>query len=207
MLEEIEATKSRRRRITLYCLMVVGVAVLAWTIGLVWFAASLPKEVSDPARKTDAIVVLTGGTGRLTTGLALLSAQRAEKLFVSGVSRGIDVEKLLSFSEYPPENLKCCIALGYEADNTRGNAIETAKWMRAQGFRSLRLVTASYHMPRSLFEFARMMPDLEIVPHPIVSANVKQEDWWRWPGSAGLLATEYSKYLIARLRGLLPGES
>ncbi len=177
---------------------------LLWGIGLLWFAAMLPHEVGEPERKTDAIVVLTGGSGRLHQGLELLAAQRAKRLFVSGVYRGVDVEELLSLSKQSPQDLECCVVLGYEADDTRGNAVESAEWMHQEGFTSLRLVTASYHMPRSLLEFGRAMPDIEIVPHPILSANFRQDDWWRWPGSAGLLATEYTKYLVALIRGGAP---
>ena len=180
--------------------MVVLTLAVLWLVGLLWFAAALPDKVADTESKTDAIVVLTGGSGRLRQGLELLTRQAAAKLFVSGVYRGVEVEELLVISQQSPEELQCCIALGYEADNTRGNATETAAWMREQGFTSLRLVTATYHMPRSLLEFRRAMPSLDVVPHPVFSRNFKQSDWWRWPGSATLLATEYCKYLVALVR-------
>ena len=175
------------------------VFLLAWAVGLVWFARHLPSAVADPDRRTDAIVVLTGGQGRLQQGLDLLSARQADKLFVSGVYRGVEVAQLLEISQQAPGELACCVTLGYEADDTHGNAMESARWIGEQGFRSLRLVTATYHMPRSLLEFRRAMPEIEIVPHPVFSPRFKQEDWWRWPGSASLLATEYSKYLLASL--------
>jgi uncharacterized SAM-binding protein YcdF (DUF218 family) len=93
------------------------------------------------------------------------------------------------------------------ADDTRGNAVETAAWIREQGFGSLRLVTANYHMPRSLLEFRHAMPDIEIVPHPVFPENFKQDEWWLWPGSASLLASEYSKYLVALLRTTFAGRA
>src|SRR3546814_12475 len=105
-------------------------------------------------------------------------------------------------SDLSPDDLSCCVVLGYEADNTRGNAVETAAWMKEQGFDSLRLVTATYHMPRSLLEFHRTMPNIEIVPHPVFTEHFKRDDWWRWPGSTALLLTEYTKYLVAQVRGL-----
>jgi len=80
-------------------LFVFGVVLLAWMTGLIWFSAMLPAEVRDPARETDAIVVLTGGSGRVTQGLALLAEGRAKKLFVSGVYRGVDVQELLRVSQ------------------------------------------------------------------------------------------------------------
>ena len=192
----------RHRPLLVLLVALLGFLLIAWLVGLLWFASSLPRRTGDSESRTDAIVVLTGGAGRLRQGLELLAQQKAQKLFVSGVYRGVDVEELLIISQQSPEELQCCVILGYEADNTEGNAIETANWMREQGFTSLRLVTASYHMPRSLLEFRRAMPEMTIIPHPIMSKNFHQNDWWLWPGSTFLLASEYSKYLLAVLRSL-----
>jgi len=188
----------RLRRIAL----LTGTLLLAYAVGFLWFTTLLPTEVENDERSTDAIVVLTGGSDRLGVALDLLSADKGRKLFVSGVYRGVDVRQLLDLSQHAPEDLSCCVVLGYEADNTRGNAIETAAWMKEQGFTSLRLVTATYHMPRSLLEFRRTMPDILIIPHPVFPEHFKREGWWRWPGSSSLLITEYSKYLVALVRGL-----
>ncbi len=184
---------------------IAGTCAVAWLAGLLWFATGLPSSVAEPERVTDAIVVLTGGSGRVHRGLQLLAEKRAKKLFISGVYRGVDVQELLRISQRSPSDLECCIALGYEADSTRGNARETASWMREQSLRSLRLVTAAYHMPRSLLEFRRVLPYAEIGPHPVFPEHVKQRDWWRWPGSASLIVSEYSKYLVALARGPFDG--
>ena len=191
----------RFRRLLLVCLT-LGVP---WLIGLIWFAHSLPTAIADPDRQTDAIVVLTGGSGRVAQGVALLAEGKARKLFVSGVYQGVDVEALLQLERQAPDEVACCIALGYQAGDTRGNALETAAWLRSEGFSSLRLVTAAYHMPRSLLEFRTVMPEVEIVPHPVFSSHFKQADWWRWPGSASLMVREYTKYLIAWVRSGLAG--
>jgi uncharacterized SAM-binding protein YcdF (DUF218 family) len=182
---------------------IAGALLIAYILGFFWFATLLPTGVADPEQRTDAIVVLTGGSDRLAVALDLLSAEKAEKLFVSGVYHGVDVRQLLDLAQHSPEALSCCIVLGNEADNTRGNAIETAVWMKQQGYRSLRLVTATYHMPRSLLELHRVMPAIEIVPHPVFTETFKREDWWLWPGSSTLLVTEYTKYLVALARGPL----
>ena len=181
----------------------VGVLAMlgaAWAGGLFWFAASIPQAVSDPAARTDAIVVLTGGSGRLGAGLELLSVDRARKLFVSGVYRGVDVAKLLELARRTPEELRCCVEIGYSADNTAGNAAETAAWMRKQGYRSLRIVTANYHMPRSLLEFGFVMPAAMLIAHPVFPAHVKRDRWWAWPGTAYLIVSEYNKFMLAWLR-------
>jgi len=178
------------------------VLLLAYGVGFLWFTTLLPTDAPSDDRATDAIVVLTGGSDRLGVALDLLSADKGKKLFVSGVYRGVDVRQLLDLSQHSPEDLSCCVVLGYEADNTRGNAIETAAWMKEQGFTSLRLVTATYHMPRSLLEFRRLMPDIEIVAHPVFPEHFKRDNWWMWPGSSTLLFTEYTKYLVALVRGV-----
>jgi uncharacterized SAM-binding protein YcdF (DUF218 family) len=183
---------------------IVGAAVVAvalWLAGLLWFAITLPVAAVDPERQADAIVVLTGGSGRLEQGIELLSHHQGQQLFVSGVSPGVGIDELSRTLNGFPQDLSSRIVLGHDAADTRGNATETAQWMRQQGFRSLRLVTATYHMPRSLLEFRSAMPDIEIMPHPVLSENFKHRDWWRWTGSATLLITEYTKYLFALARG------
>jgi len=170
-----------------------------WLAGFVWFASGIPTQVDDETTETDAIVVLTGGSERLETGLALLAAGQGRKLFVSGVYRGVDVAALLRLGKQAPRRLECCIALGHMADSTIGNADETAAWMKAEGFSSLRLVTANYHMRRSLMEFRRAMPGVTLIAHPVFPDHFKQADWWRWRGTTYLIASEYTKYLLAVL--------
>ena len=180
-------------------------ALLAWSVGLVGFAYNLPDEVGAPRARTDAIVVLTGGSQRLETGLELLARGMAGKLFVSGVHRGVDAAELLHVAQQEPGRLECCIVIDYNADDTIGNARETARWVSAHGVGSIRLVTSAYHMPRSLLEFEAALPDVRIVPHPVFPPNVKQEGWYRYPGTAALFAVEYTKFLLARLRLTIEG--
>jgi len=198
------AFRPPRRRVNrvLAMAVVLGAAAL-WGGGFAAFLKTIPRAAPQSNRTTDAVVVLTGGSLRPGAGLALLAQGSAGKLFVSGVHRGVDVKELLRISRHSPESLDCCIALGYTADNTRGNARETAAWMMQERFRSLRLVTANYHMPRSLQEFRAVMPELSIVPHPVFPAHVRLDDWWRWPGTAILLAGEYNKLMLAWVRRLL----
>ena len=70
-----------------------------WVIGLVRFVGDIPDQVEDTTSKTGAIVVLTGGSGRVNEGLALLDKDLAAKLFVSGVYRGLDVRWNLQVGE------------------------------------------------------------------------------------------------------------
>ena len=179
----------------------VGAAALAFAAGLVWFTVPLPADTG--AAPTDAIVVLTGGSMRLQSGLELLREGKGRKLFVSGVNPEVRLDELLRIAGNAPAWAACCVALGHEAANTWGNARETAAWMRRNGYRSLRLVTAWYHMRRGLLEFERAMPRLEIVAHPVFPDTVPQRHWWARHGTAHLLVGEYVKYLGALFRPLL----
>lgn len=197
-------TRRRRRRRAVPTLAAVGALLaLVWLAGFVRFAVTLPTP-GDDTTQTDAIVVLTGGSGRLATGFDLLGARRATKLFVSGVSPNINPMELAALADAPTDQVECCVMIGYEAANTVGNAVETAAWMRQQGYQSLRLVTADYHMRRSLLEFHRTMPTLTIVPHPVLPTTVDSRLWWRDPDAGWLVASEYTKYVIAKARRLLP---
>ena len=189
---------SRRRRtqriymlIILLCLM----SVITWSIGLFRFTESIPVRSVEEIDKTDAIVVLTGGSGRLEAGLDLLVDDAADRLFVSGVYQGIDVTTLLEMFRENPEDLETRVEIG-NATNTRENATETAVWVSTVNVRSLRLVTAGYHMPRSMLEFRSVMPSVALYPYPVFPEHVKS-DWWLWPGTAGLVVKEYNKYLFA----------
>lgn len=182
--------------------------LILWFAGLWWFAARIPAGLPDPAQpvdaseKTDAIVVLTGGAGRLSAGFALLEQGAARKLFISGVYDGVAVRELMNLTAKAKAKAEqeCCVVLGYAADNTIGNAAETSDWMEEEEFTSLRLVTANYHMPRSMLEFSMAMPDVRVIPHPVTAPSVHVEDWWRWPGTARLITLEYSKYLVTLVR-------
>lgn len=196
----------RKRRVLL---VLAAIALVAWLGGLYLFAQTIPRNVQQSTAETDAIIVLTGGSMRMEEGLKLLSEKMGKKLFVSGVHRGVEVKQLIDRSRRSPEVIDCCIVLGYAADHTAGNAEETADWMRRQGYRSLRLVTASYHMPRSLAEFRAEMPETRLIPHPVFPEHVKLDEWWRWPGTAVLIVSEYNKFLVAtafhRVKRLLKG--
>lgn len=189
--------RSRWGRLLARLLLAFAGAALALAAGFVWFAATLPRTVADPLTRTDAIVVLTGGSDRLETGFALLEKGAARRLFVSGVAPEVDMAALLEAADRRRGSVGCCVVLGRDANDTLGNARETAEWMRREGLGSLRLVTAQYHMPRSLLVFRRAMPDVTIIPHPVFPGAVRSEDWWLWPGTTRLLFSEYLKYLVA----------
>jgi len=170
-----------------------------WGAGLFRYADAIPAQIEQPNEKTDAIVVLTGGSGRLDEGLVLLKKGLAKKLFISGVYKGVDMQSLLEAYRQNPVDLNCCVDIGH-AENTISNALETKKWMQKQGYSSMRLVTSAYHMPRAVLEFNEAMPKIKRVLNPVFPAHVKQQRWWAWPGTTGLIVGEYNKFLMAWVR-------
>lgn len=191
----------QRRRFVWRAIIALLVIIAAWLGGFVWFAERAVVYPDAGQQRTDAIVVLTGGSERLAHGIDLLDQGLADALFISGVHSGIGIADLPALQTR--EDLPCCITLGYDAGDTAGNAVETAAWVAEGGIASIRLVTSNYHMPRSLVEFRRLMPDLEIVADPVDPMPVRLDEWYRWPGTTELLFREYNKTLIALGRSWL----
>ncbi len=69
--------------------------------------------------------------------------------------------------------------------------------MEKRGFKSLIVVTATYHMPRSLAELRRALPDVDFIAYPVRPRNLHLEEWWAYQGSLQLLAMEYAKFVPA----------
>ena len=166
-----------------------SILVLGWVAGFVLFVVTLQQRPSD--RRTDAIVVLTGGSGRIERGLALLSAGKARRMLISGVDRSVRTHELAMRYPGHASSFACCVDLGREAVDTRSNAEETAAWMIARHYHSVRLVTTDWHMPRGRFELAHALRqagnEADIVPDTVRSE----------PGLSALVR-EYNKYLLRR---------
>ena len=178
--------------------------LVVWLAGFMAFAAAIPAKVRDPEQPVDAIVVLTGGDSRLAEGFALLDQGLAKKMLISGVSNGVDMPALLqtlNVGAQPNQAVvDCCVTLGYDAHSTEGNARESLRWLGENKFTTIRLVTANYHMNRSLLEFHRMMPQIAIIPHPVFPRQMQDPYWFARPGTVFLLFNEYHKYLAAAAR-------
>jgi len=184
-------------RVVLIGLMI---ALGLFAVGFVAFANTIDTARTDPARKADGIVVLTGGTARIEAGVDLLSRSHAKRLLISGVNRSTTREELRRLFPKGGALFRCCIDLGRRALNTTGNAIETQNWAQAKNFTSLIVVTSSYHMPRTMVELRRAMPGIELIPHAVEPNKMSLKAWWTDSNSARLLFVEYVKYLPALAR-------
>ncbi|MBO0763726.1 MAG: YdcF family protein [Hyphomicrobiaceae bacterium] len=183
-------------------------ALLAFAAGFVLFARTVAGYVPDDPQRADAIVVLTGGELRLAAGAKLLKEGLGARLLISGVNPRTSPEDLRRASGLPVRLFSTRVDIDYAAHTTTGNANETKAWAKSNGYAKLIVVTSAYHMPRSLMELRRTMPDIMLVPHPVVSNKVHAARWWMDPYTARVLLAEYLKFLpsaarygVARLLG------
>jgi uncharacterized SAM-binding protein YcdF (DUF218 family) len=178
----------------------LAIVFVAATIGFVGFISQLRGAETQPERKADGIVVLTGGSSRVSDAMELLAGGYGRRLLISGVhptNAAIDISRSL------PDNqslLTCCVDLDYSAVNTRSNAAETRRWARERGFKSLIVVTSNYHMPRAIVELSHAMPDIALIPFAVVGDKWRDEPWWTSGATVRLLLSEYVKYVAAEVR-------
>jgi len=168
---------------------ILSLLVILWGLGFAWFAIDLPQPAGD--ENTDAIVVLTGGPGRIQRGLAMLKTGHARRMLVSGVDRRVRPEDLENAFHAGPI-LLARVDLGRSAVDTRSNALETRRWIADHHYKSIRLVTTDWHMRRARFELRQVLSDVTVVPDAVKSE----------PDLMGLLR-EYHKFLFRRFAALI----
>ncbi|MEZ5921428.1 MAG: YdcF family protein [Parvularculaceae bacterium] len=185
----------------LFLILVAG--TLAWIAGLFIFVGDLPQPDSDSPAPADGVVVFTGGGERISTAMTLLNDGAGKRLLISGVNPNVSREELAKFWSGDPQLFECCVDLGVEAETTEQNAGELDAWTRANGYRSLILVTSEFHMPRALLEARERLPDIVITPYPVESGllgpNGRPHGLSGWKRING----EYAKYLAVRIKTFL----
>ncbi|MFA6140702.1 MAG: YdcF family protein [Hyphomicrobium sp.] len=173
----------------------VGATVSLLALGFVLFASVVTRLPADNNPHADGIVVLTGEGRRIAEGARLLDEGRAQRMLISGVFRRTGKKALLDISGLPEDKFDCCVDVGYAALDTAGNANETRAWATSRGYDSLIVVTASYHMPRSLAELSLALPATRLVPHPVMPNNFPPTRWWLHASATRTLISEYFKFL------------
>ena len=197
--------KPRPRRRVLVCLCIAPLIAFAVLFGgFVWFAFHIAGKELLLDRRADGIVALTGGPSRITDAVELLASGRGQRLLITGVAPTTNTAELVRLVPDHERWFGCCIDLDYTAVNTIGNAVETRRWALARGFRSLVVVTSGYHMPRAMLEIGHRLPDVTLIPFPVVTER-RAEPWWSNVGTAKILVFEYLKFVAAAIRiGLEP---
>jgi len=170
---------------------VLSLIFLAWVIGFLWFVIAMPRPATG-GQATDAVIVPTGGAGRIAHGLEVLDQGLAGKMLVSGVDPEVRPAEFAAEFGVEPNRMECCVTLGFAAVDTRSNAAETAKWVAQNEVRSLRLVTTDWHMRRAAGEIERTLPDHVTIIRDAVPSQPQ----------LSTLFLEYHKLLASRAAGL-----
>ena len=165
--------------------------LMLYAVGFVLFSVTLGKPAEETA-KTDAVVVITGGPGRIEHAMDVLAEGKAERLLVAGTDPLVTKKDLVALLGVRERLVRCCVDLGSESVDTRSNAEEAKRWLDRRGYDSLRLITSDWHMRRAGYEFDRVLDEREIV-HDAVRTE---------PGF-GTLFAEYNKYVLRRLAAWL----
>ena len=185
-----------------FLLTMITVLLFIIVGAFVWFVQTIPSAPNTAIAQTDAIIVLTGGNGRVERGLIALADGDAPVLFVSGVGEHVTRRQLLVAHASPKTRARITeedseIVLDYVASTTRSNADQAAEFVRERNLQSIRLITAAYHMPRSLLEFHLQMPDVEIIPDPVFPETFHRHNWWQDKSTRSLVISEFWKYFAA----------
>ena len=198
--EILEKKVTRRgRRFRRPVMIALGMALI-YGLGFAFFVADLPAPYAAAAATADGIVALTGEGGRLAPAVTLLEAGHGKRLLITGVNR-LTSKRDLKALLHGGESFDCCADLGFAAQDTHGNAEEAALWAREHHYGSLIVVTANYHMPRSMVEFGARMPGVKLMPYPVVGEAPETLSWQ----SARRLNAEYLKYLASLVRTSIAG--
>jgi uncharacterized SAM-binding protein YcdF (DUF218 family) len=204
----IHATKRVKKGMRMI-LSLLSLLAIIWVIGWISFLRNVPMQsAASNTDQADAIIVLTGGSLRVEHGLEQLAKHLAPQLLISGVGGEIGLDALLKthastkVQQAIAQN-KSSILLDHMARSTRTNALETAIFVNMHQLHSIRLITANYHMPRSLLEMRYVMPDITIIPDAVFPKGFTKKDWWSNAHTRNLLLVEFHKIWVVRLRHLL----
>ncbi len=118
-----------------------------------------------PSLEKHAIIVFCGEDVRLSSALHLLQKGNAPALMVSG----IDPATWQARAKDLPQNLLDRITPDYTAQNTQENAANSTRWLAKNGFEKAVLVTADYHMERSLTLMAACDNRLNLTQYPVAA--------------------------------------
>lgn len=192
------ARLTRRLRALILGLGLAGVAALL--IGFLWFQAQVATAEPHDLARADGIVVLTGGASRITDAIELLESGRGQRLLITGVHPTTRPREISRGVPQHDRIFACCVDLDRSALNTLGNALQARQWAMRHSFRSLIVVTSAYHMPRAMAELAHQLPDVSLVPFPVVTEKLRADHWWTSAATTKLLILEYLKYIVAVVR-------
>ena len=178
------------RKLILFPLSILLLCVAIYVLGLTIFALNALSAPSKNAKEPEAIIILTGDADRITQGLTFFDKKEKQPILISGVGKDTTLPDILPKTY---QSYQCCLTLGYEAQDTIGNAHEAYTWLDKQDVASFTLVTSAYHMPRASFLFKKHKEankyDMHTYATKITDLRPDQKAFW------ALMFTEYHKLI------------
>ena len=174
----------------LFCIIIT-----LYFFSFIHFIGNIDKEFTIK-KNVNNIVVLTGNTGRLVFGLDLMSNNSKSRMLITGVAKGVKYSEIIKNRDVKRDR----IDLGYKAQTTLGNAIETSLWIKEYDIRDIILVTDNWHMQRTLLLFNITMPNIEVSPYPIESMNFTMEDFFQFEKKTFFIYKEHLKYIVSHIQ-------
>lgn len=184
--------------------------ITLWMLGFFIFHHNIKqswneiKQNPSLQEKTDAIVVLTGGSERIRTAFHLLKNEYSDRLFISGVNDKVTLPELFALHKISKEDffkMTRKVEAGFAAKNTIENAKEIASWINKNNdIKTVRVITSNYHIDRAMIEINNQLADITFIAHPVIPINVRIDKWWKFSSSRNLIIAEYNKLIAAFLR-------
>ena len=143
--------------------------MFSWWLILIF--NTFPKKYyfseSFSTKNNSAIIVLTGGKGRIQKGIDLYNKEHGKFLFISGVCRESEWE-VKQMIDKQIQNQLCCVFYDKDATNTIENAYQVKNWLlnKSSEIDNLILVSSYYHLPRSYLIFKNIIDNKEIMLVP-----------------------------------------
>jgi uncharacterized SAM-binding protein YcdF (DUF218 family) len=188
------------RYIGFLTMMAAGFGVGMLVAGFFWFLGQIPDREGTFSGNADGIVVLTGAASRIPDAIELLGAGRGRRLLITGVHRDTSAREIARLTPLYEKLFACCVDLDRSALNTLGNATETRRWVNEKNLHSIIVVTSNWHMPRAMAELEHQLPEITLIPFPVVADRLRNTAWWTDRGSFRLVLSEYLKYAFAVVR-------
>ncbi len=189
-------------------LLAVLAGILFFTHSIVLTKAAEMLIKKDEMKPADVIVVLAGEQEeRVMHGVKLFRDDwaRKDRIIMAGgplvwkytwaalmkeqaESLGIPGTKILT------EN---------ESRSTEEDALYTKEILKKNGFKSIILVTSSYHSRRAALIFKRVLgSEIRIISAPVNDSWFSVNDWWKRRRDRSAVLNEFSKYVWLGLFGI-----
>ncbi|WP_332060112.1 YdcF family protein [Bartonella sp. CB74] len=179
--------------------LVLFIIILFFCVSFIIFSEKIGQlKPPNPLPKADAIIVLTGGENRIETGLNLLQQGLGSRLLISGVNTTTNLNRFIRMTHINPQLFACCVDIGHKAINTKGNAEESAAWIKKYHYQTVYIVTHDYHMWRSLREIKYLIPNVNFIAYPVKKNDI--ENTMQQINQIRILAFEYIKTIDVYIR-------